>query len=212
MLKIFTLEYWINLNHPEVWASLIGSLTASLCAMLAVAVAAILAYFFTRRQNRIQHDTAIKMDRLHREIDTLERLWALLASLSIAESKQAIFCWREDRHKKKTYFFHLGRLRQFILHDLSHTFYQGSAGLYMPTSIRDLFFEYKSIVMGLYMSYENNIAGEKETWIIVKNTNMIKRLNGIYKELNTVLRSELDRRYNSLIKGEKYEIKNLSRK
>ena len=212
MWKILTIEYWNGMQHPEAWAALVGGGLMALCTLLSVAVAAWLTYKFSLKNNRRAHDAAIKADRLRREIDALEKMWGLLACMSMSESGLAIFRWREDKEKRKAYFFHHGRLCHFVLFDISEVFYRHCGGLYMPVFLRDLFFEYKSQLMGLYIRYEKKRNLDNDSWIEIKNKHLIKRLQAIYNDLNNGLRDELDHRYNALLLGEKHKFQKLSRR
>ncbi len=73
-----------------------------------MSIAAYLTYRYTKKQSEAMRKTQLDVDRLRREIDALENLWALLAYMSFAESRYAIVRWRKNTQGKNEYFFHWG--------------------------------------------------------------------------------------------------------
>lgn len=192
-----------DINHPEAWATIVDGILAALGTVLSVAIAAYLTYRYTRKHSDATHNTAIRVDRLRRDIDALESLWELLVYMSLGESEQAIVRWREDRQQgvNKHYFVHYGNLQQFVLKHVSEVFYQRHAGLHLPAHIRDQLFEYKGSLMGLYFRYKDEYDDSRiaeNPLILLDNPNPIEKLRCAYDNLNEDLKTELETRYQQL--------------
>jgi len=202
VLEWVTPDYWQKIGHPEAWASIVGGGLTALVTLLSVLIASILTYRFTLRHSRVVHGTAVRADRLRREIDALEQIWSLLAYMSMQESEKTIVRWREDRQKNRTYFVHFGNLKHFLLHEMSRAFYHEHAGLFMPKEIRDRIFDYGGSLMGLYLRYEDDGEVTGESLIELENRRLIEKLENAYGELNRDLKKELEERYGCLLKTE----------
>ncbi len=185
-------------DHPEATATMFEALAV----LVSVGIAAVLTYYYNRKQNRKTREIGIKMGRLQRDIDALEKVWSLLAYMSPAESESTILRWQQPKgggKKSKIYFAHFGNLKRFIRRDLSDVFYHRHAGLFLPDRIRKQVFEYRGILMGLYVRYEKDDKIDDDSLIKLEKPEMIKRLNRIYEQLNADLKAELDRRYRELL-------------
>lgn len=189
--------YWIDLNHPEGWSIIMGGLLTAAGAVISVGVAAFLTYRYSKKHSNEAHNTQIKVDRLRRDIDALEKLWELLAYMSFVESDYAIVRWRLNADGVKEHEFHWGNLARFIGKEVGVAFYRQHAGLYMPGNIREQLFAYRGSLIGLYLRYENRDIPEN-LWIKLENQQLIKTLDEAYHELNKTLREELDLRYRML--------------
>ncbi len=66
-------------SHPEATASIIGNGLNALAVFGSVCVAAWLTYRYNCRHSKRAHNTEIKVTRLQRDIDALEKIWELLA-------------------------------------------------------------------------------------------------------------------------------------
>jgi hypothetical protein len=180
---------WLSSMDPALAAGWI----TGLCTVLAVVIAAGLAYRAARDHNRRAHDTAIHVERLRREIDALERIWRLLAFMSENENEQTILVWREDRQKQKTFFVHLDRLRRFVFGELPAAFYTDHAGLHLPSEIKEQLFAYRGRLIGLHFRYRD--TGDDVEPIELKKPEFIAALRNAYHQLNASLRAALDERY-----------------
>jgi hypothetical protein len=196
------LEYWEKANHPEAWLALVSGGLTMLVTLLSVITAAYLTYRYTVKHSNTTHNTQVKIDRLHRDINALEKVWELLAYMSFSESDKAIIKWREERDtdnkKIKHYYFQLDNLKQFILIELQRAFYSQHAGLFLPQSISKQIFEYRSLLMGLYIRHENNPTSTDDLFLAIDNPKLIEKLQKTYEALNRDIKSELDSRYQQL--------------
>jgi hypothetical protein len=190
--------YWISLNHPEGWSTLMGCLFTALGTLLSVAAAAYLTYRYTKKHSEAAHDTQIRVDRLRRNIDALEKIWELLAYMSFVESDYAIVRWRLNAGGDKEHFFHWGNLKRFIGKEVSDAFYCHHAGLFMPAKIRDQLFHYRSLLIGLSIRYENDGSISEDSWIKLENQALIKQLAKAFDDLNEELKNELNLCYQLL--------------
>jgi hypothetical protein len=181
-------------TDPAITASWISGALTALGTVLAVIFAASYAYRHAREHSRREHETAIRVDRLRREIDALERAWGLLAYMTFAENDAAVVRYREDQHKHKTFYLNLDNLRRFIRSEMRNAFYTEHAGLHLPNDIRDELFEYQGSLIGLYIKYENEPAGDARM-IELKSQRLVDKLRDHYHKLNTMLRAALEQRY-----------------
>ncbi len=198
MLSWLTLDYWTKINHPEVWDVIVGSLLTGFFTLISAAVAAFFAYRFALRHSRILHNTAIKTDRLRREIDALEKIWGLLAYIAPNENEKNIIRWRKYPDKEKVYFFHYGNLSRYLQTEISQVIYGECGGLYMPAKIKDPFFKIKSSLMGIYIRYEDDKNINEDSLLPIENPELIKLLTTSYQDLNEMIKAELEQRYNHL--------------
>lgn len=188
----------LDLGKPEVLSALLSGLVGALGTIISVGIAAYLTYRYTRRHSAIQHNTGIQVEQLRREIDALEKVWALLAYMTERESGTAILRWRQPRGGDKTWYVQFENLKAFLLTRLSETFYTGHAGLHLPQAVGNQLFEYHAILMGLYLRYADTDWNGAEPLIVLENPELIDKLRSAYHTLNATLRDELAERYRLL--------------
>ncbi len=192
------LAHWLGGIDPTITASWIAGALTALGTVLAVIVAARYAYKHAREHSKREHNAAINVDRLRREIDALERVWGLLAYMTYGENADAIVRYREDRQKNRTYYLQLANLRRFILTAQPNAFYAQHAGLHLPKAIRDELFDYVGSVMGLYLRYEDVELVTAEPIALIKPA-LIDKLRAHYHTLNAALKAELEQRYRQML-------------
>jgi len=180
------------------WQTFISIGITGLVALLSVAWAAYLTYLFTKKHSHAAHNTSIKVDRLKRQVMALENMWELLAYTNIGEGEHAMLRWRKDKEGNKKYTMHYGNLKAFLTQKLGSAFYSQHAGLYLSASIRDMFFEYRRILMGFYLRYEKDKLVEKEPLIELQNAELAEKISAKYNELNKAIKDELDTLYQDL--------------
>ena len=180
------------------WQAIMISGITGLVTFLSVALAAYLTYRFTTKHSHATHNTAIKADRLKRQVNALENMWELLAYTSVGEGERNMLRWRKDKQGNKQYFIHYDNLKAFLTQELGRAFYAEHAGLYLSCTIRDDFFEYRRILMGFYLRYEKDEKVVLNPLIELKNEDLAKKISCKYNELNKAIKDELDTLYNNL--------------
>lgn len=168
-------------------------------AVIAVTIGARYAYRHAREHNRRAHTVAMQVDRLRREIDALERVWGLLAYMTLGENALAIVSYREDAQQRRTYCVNVENLRQFVRQALPQAFYADHAGLYVPKEIRDRLFDYNGSLIGLYLRYEHQDAAEAAGPVTLENPHLIDKLRAGYDDLNRELKAALEQRYAEML-------------
>lgn len=193
---MFGVSYWNDGLDAGQWISILGSVVT----LVGVGVAAYLSHQYAVRQGTLTHNTAIRTDRLRREIAALEDIWALLAYMSDKKSDKAIIHWQKDRKAggETVYFFHFNNLEQFCLREVSEVFYQHHAGLFIAPAIRDLLYDYRTVAMGFYFAHKDDAAIPDNGLIKINKPEQAEKLKKIYDDLNRALRAELDERYKAL--------------
>lgn len=193
-------DYWESIGHPEAWGGILAALFAASATVLSVVIAALLTYYFTRRQSANTHNAHIDADRLRRRIDALEHVWGLMGYMSQQRSDVAIIRWQRDRKvsNKKQYSFHFGNLERFYLHEVSQVFYKHHAGLHLPAAIRDQVFGYLHEVAKLYFRHKDDAGVSADTVIAVESDAFAEDLQVRYQQLNKDLRAALDVAYKEL--------------
>ena len=81
------------------------------------------------------------------------------------ESDYTIFRWREKEGNKdkKDYYFHQGKLREFMRLRVSEMYHHEHVGLFLPDEIKDLLYKYTDELMGFYLLSEGEeITPENE--------------------------------------------------
>lgn len=175
-------------------------LTVGVLGFCGVVVAAVLAYHFATKQSRQVHNTAIRTDRLRREIAALEAVWTLLAYMSDKKSDKAILHWTKDNKAggATQYFYHYANLERFLLQELSAVFYQQHAGLFISEQVRDLLYAYRAVVAGFYFSHPNTAQASAEGLTLINKPEQVEKLKALYADLNRQLRMEIEQRYRAL--------------
>jgi hypothetical protein len=197
---MFGASYWNDGLDASQWVALGGSVLSALVTVAAVGIAAYLAHNYAVRQGQLIHNTAIRTDRLRREIKALEDVWALLAYMSDKKSDKAIIHWQKDRSTggEALYFFHFKNLEQFCLHEMNDVFYQRHAGLFISNEVRDLLYGYRALVMGFYFAHKDDTNIPADSLIRINKPEQAEKLKTLYADLNRTLREELNQRYSSL--------------
>jgi len=195
-----TPSYWISTGNPDAWATVLNGVSIAVATILSVAIAAYLTYRFAKRSNKAGHETTIKVDRLKREIEALEKVWELLSYMSFRESDQAIIIWRQEKNEKsKQYYFVFSNVKAFLFTEISRVFYHEHAGLHIPDGIREELFKYCSKLMSLYMRHHKDSATNLENPIRLEKIEQIDSLRESYEILNKALRKEREQRYSLLL-------------
>jgi hypothetical protein len=192
------LATWLSGIDPTILNAWIIGLCTAFGTVLAVIIAARYAYRHARDHNQRAHTAAMRVEKLHREIDALERIWGLLAYMTFGENDCTIVHYREDKEKNRTYYIRYANLQRFVLGALRQAFYTDHAGLHIPTNIRDMVFDYNGSMIGLYLRYEKAEPSVREAPIAVKNAKLIDKLRDSYDSLNQALRDELQARYEKM--------------
>ena len=186
---------WLSTADSTIAAGWISGVLTAIATVTAVMVAAWFAYRHAREHSQRAHMAAIRVDRLHREVDALERIWGLLAYMTFGENDSAIVHWREDRQEKHTtYYVNMTNLRRFILTEMPAAFYTQHAGLHLPKDIRDQLFDYAGSLMGLHLKYEKVDPANAEP-IALKNQQLIDKLRNAFDSLNASLKAAVEQRY-----------------
>lgn len=170
-------------SHPQVTASIIGNALNGLAVFGSVCVAAWLTYRYNRRHSKQAHNTEIKVTRLQRDIDALEKTWELLAYMSFNESDKTIIRWQRPAGgaKKDTeYFIHIKNLKTFIRRELHSIIYKQHAGLFLPVKIKEQLFQYRSTLMQLYIKYNLQQVDEKQAILKLENMDLVASLRKSY--------------------------------
>ena len=154
-------------------------------------------------QSRVNHNIMVNTDRLRREIAALEAVWELLEYMTQRKNDKAIIRWwteRDEEGKKtKTYFFHHQNLEAFMFRKISGVFYQQHAGLFISNKVRDLVNSYRSVAGEFYFAHQrSNLEVPDGGLILINSPKKAVGLEGIYDELNALLRVELEERYTAL--------------
>lgn len=200
MDKWLTLKYWQSLGDISAFTTVgVGVLTA-VATILSVAIAALLTYFFTRRHSRNSHNVQINVDLLKRRIDALEKLWKLLAYTSDWESDYTIFRWREKEgnKEKKDYYFHQGKLREFMRLRVSEMYHHEHVGLFLPDDIKDLLYKYTDELMGFYLLGEGEEITPENELVKIKNVYLYKKFEALDNDIRSAIKQELKNTYQEL--------------
>ncbi len=197
------LEYWESINHPEAWLKLVSGGVLSLVTLLSVMVATYLTYKYAVKHSKNNHNTQIEIDHLHRNIEALEKVWALLAYMSFKESDKGIVKCRKEcvREGKKTqhYFYHFNNLERFLLKEIQEVFYTQHAGLFLPKPISQQVFTYRSLLEKLYFTHEKNEEDPDGTLFKIENPDLVKKLREAFERLKEDIKSELELCYQQLL-------------
>ncbi|OQX01137.1 MAG: hypothetical protein BWK73_47070 [Thiothrix lacustris] len=190
---MFGASYWNDGLDASQWVALGGSVLSALVTVAAVGIAAYLAHNYAVRQGKLTHNTAIRADRLRREIKALEDVWALLAYMSDKKSDKAIIHWQKNRSTggETLYFFHFKNLEQFCLHEVSEVFYQRHAGLFISNEVRDLLYGYRTLAITFYFAHKNDSAIPENSLIRINKPEQAEKLKKIYDDLNPSLYTQI---------------------
>jgi hypothetical protein len=184
-------------------------LAAMLVPLFIAFIAAYLAYKYavkqlkqshalTLKQLQNQHELALKQvenetplliqrEKYNRMLNSLQACWGLLVFITDTENDKNMLRFTLNKDKSKTYFLNIPNAKAFMK-ALPEYFYDSGLGLYLPKPIRELLFEYRSILFGVLLSEDKNTDEQ----IILNNETMVKRMTDIHKELVHLLRKELD--------------------
>lgn len=187
------------------WWKLAGLLLPLFIAFIAASLAYKYAvkqlkqsHALTLKQLQNQHELALKQvenetplliqrEKYNRMLNSLQACWGLLAYLTDTENEKAILRFTLNPDRSKAYFLSSPNAKAFMK-ALPEFFYDSGLGLYLPKPIRELLFEYRSILFGILLSEKDNPIEQ----ILLNNETMIKRMIEIHKELVGLLREELD--------------------
>lgn len=156
------------------------------------------AHALTLKQLQNQHELALKQvenetplliqrEKFNRMLNSLQACWGLLAYMTDTENEKNILRFTLNKNKSKTFFLNISNAKAFMK-ALPEYFYDSGLGLYLPKPIRELLFEYRSILFGVLLSESKNTDEQ----IVLNNETMVKRMTDIHKELIHLLRQELD--------------------
>ena len=199
-LDWISFSYWDSIKHPEAWGGVftgLATIAIALATVIAVIVAAIMAYRHTKKLAAATHNESIRHDKLQRKIKALEDIWSLLAYMSPQRSQSAIIQWSK-RKGKKIYFFHFDNLERFFMQEVSQVFYKRHAGLHISKEIRDQVFEYLHKAGVLYFCHHDKNNHPADSLIELKEQSKAKELINIYHSLNHNLKQELEDCYQQL--------------
>lgn len=155
--------------------------------MISILGAAYLAYRFALKQIRKETTLLIEREKYTRVLNALQECWKLLAYTTDTENEKTIITFVNDKETKKKYFGNLKNCREYIV-NLSQYFYGSGSGLYLPSELRRLLFEYRSIVYGFLLSCKEKKSDTME----IQNTEMVSRMLKIHQSVVELLRVELN--------------------
>ncbi len=204
----------------------IKEIAASSVQALATVVAVYLAYRFALKQMQKQARQEVQEDLRKRQADALQSTWALLFYLTQTDNQSNIIrvtrtrrpagktVKQEERERSAalaegktrpelsetvSYQLHVSSAQKFVFVALPATFYTSGMGLHWSSTVKELFFEARSILYGYLLSKGFAHApgdGEGEDGLcVVNNPHLAERLKTIYDTLNQQLRKELQAVY-----------------
>lgn len=167
-----------------------NEVTASYFQGLATLIAVYLAYRYAIRQMRTQTQIQITQDHNQRHADALQSAWHLLQYMSPTKNQLAILHF-ERSGKGKTaqdqYFIELANAQRFIHEALPHVFYQQHSGLYWSAALKEIVFEYRSILYGFCLKENTNTAER----VLIENTELVGKLKTSYEQMHQLLKTEI---------------------
>lgn len=171
-----------------------NEVAASYFQGLATLVAVYLAYRYAIRQMHTQTQIQITQDRNQRHADALQSAWHLLQYMTPTENQHAILHF-ERTGKGSTaqdqYYIHLANAQRFIQEILPQVFYQQHSGLYWSKELKDIVFEYRSILYGVCLKEKTNTAER----VLLENAELVSKLKTSYEQMHQLLKTELDALY-----------------
>ena len=180
-LKFFTMNptYY---GHPVI---VVGAFIAAIASLTVPFLAAFWAYRKLRQDLRKE----VQGIKYASTLQAHQEFWKLLAYTTDTENTKSVMRWELNKDKSKSHFFQKKNAQNFI-EELANTFYGEGHGLFIPKAIRNLFFEYRSIVYGVLLKTKAD-AGEE---VSIEKPEMAKRLSELHHEMTVVLRDSLNLR------------------
>lgn len=198
-------------NNPEPSSIFDYWKIAELLVPLFIAfIAAFLAYKYSTKQLKKSHELTLKQmqsqhelilkqfkdetpliierEKYNKVLDSLQECWKLLVFMTDTENDKAIITWVQAPDKSKIYYGSISNAKAF-LEDLPKFFYTKGSGLYIPSDIKALLFEYRGILYGLLQATNDNNIGNN---IELKNELMVKHMFDIHKELIKLLHEKME--------------------
>jgi hypothetical protein len=177
----------------------------ALAHTLSIVVPVWLAYVFGLRHMRKQTQVQVRQDLRQRQANALEAAWSLLQCLTQTENGNN-FLHFEQRQRtaespsQKLYFVHIPNAQAFVFNRLPDTFYAKGAGLHWSPSIKEKFYECRTLVYAILLAEQQAHAPAhpqlESALRPIKNTAWVHRIEKLYGELNDLLRKELLTIYN----------------
>jgi hypothetical protein len=150
-------------------------------------LAVIITNWYAIKKLRKELSQNVQKEKYTRILDACQGCWKLLAFTTDTENKKSVLLWTQDyKTKEKTYYIHLQNAQEYI-DTLATLFYGEGKGLFLPATLKPLLFEYRSILYGVLLSTKNTT----EEKVVVKKSEMVKRMVEIHQELVKILRSEM---------------------
>jgi hypothetical protein len=193
-MHLQNIDHLINLfsnllgSNTCTWQKMAENAINGFFTMIGIAFAAWLAYLYAIRQRKKEIFIGLEQIKYRRKLEALEGCWKLLVFTTESENQQVILTWEKEKGvNNKTYFFHPDKAEEFIT-NLAAFHYSSGLGIYMPKTIKELLFEYRSIIYGT-LQKEQNKQVEK---IKINNTDMVNRMTQIHQMLITELKNETE--------------------
>lgn len=169
------------------WQKLAEGMVSGFFTLLGLGIAACLAYRFALRQKRRETFIGLERTKYERKLNSLEECWKLLAYTTDTENAKTIFTWEQLKGGDKIYYLDKINAREYI-NNLAGFFYSSGSGIYLTKEIKELLFEYRSIIFGILLKENKN---ESNT-IRVQNNEMVGKLIKIHQSLISELKKETE--------------------
>ncbi|MBS1626009.1 MAG: hypothetical protein JST83_18460 [Bacteroidetes bacterium] len=155
----------------------------SLCLPLVLAMIGFLLY---SRQLRLSTKENLLKSKYEKTIMALESCWKLLSYTTQTENPCSIIFF-EKTDGLILYYLHVENAKKFFA-ELNEVNYRSGLGLFLSSEIKELLFEYRSIVYGVLLRERNN----KENKIVIQNEEMRSKLLTLHNQLLSQIKLELD--------------------
>jgi hypothetical protein len=168
-----------------IWHKLAESAVTGVFALAGISFAAWLAYRYALRQKRMEILIRIEQVKYERTLEALENCWKLLIYTTDTENEKCIITWEQQKGNPKKYYLNTLHAKEFIK-SLADFHYNSGLGIYLSKEIKELIFQYRSIIYGFLLKERDNENGKVE----VKNNEMAASLIKIHQELLKQLQHE----------------------
>lgn len=171
---------------------------------LATIVAVWLAYRAGLRHLRKQAGIQVQEDLRRRQADALQAAWALLQDITLTENEHNFLRYEQDKKTERgqpdrRYFVHLPNAQAFVFERLPAAFYASGAGLHWPQEVKNKMFECRGLLYGYLLAEHQAHAPEAHApsnpLRPVLSPELALRMEGLYNELNALLRQEMEMVY-----------------
>lgn len=199
-------DFW---QSKEVWAAALQAAVGVLQGF-ATLLAVWLAYRFGLRQLHRQTKLQVQQDLRRRQADALQAAWGLLQCLTTMDNGHNFLRYEQDKKSgsespQRHYFLHLPSAHAFVYERLPDAFYASGAGLHWNVSVKERFFECRTLIYGLLLASKQSravtTAEPDSEFFQIQKIELAQRIDSLYHELNDLLRKEIQAVYEPIFYG-----------